>query len=265
VHGDESITIEAARQIIDELVAMELVGTVLVLPVLNPLAFESCTRNTWIDMANLSRCFPGRLNGSVSEQMAHVITEAVLKQVDALIDLHSGSPAFICDYSYAFGDDELARAFGSTAVINRPPIPGTAGNVVCERGKPMVIAEFGGGLFRDAFYIQKGVTGTLNCLKQLNMLPGEPELATEPVVANRMTLFRPRNGGLLEPHVTGTDLGERISKGTLLGRVLSPYTFQVLEEFIAPYDHNLITLVASGPIRLHPGDFAYMVAESSDG
>jgi hypothetical protein len=94
------------------------------------------------------------------------------------------------------------------------------------------------------------------------MLPGEPELAVEPAVTNRMTLFRPRNGGLLEPHVTGDDMGSVVPGGTLLGKVLSPYTFEVLEEFMAPYDQNLVTLVASGPIRLHPGDFAYMVAES---
>jgi predicted deacylase len=212
-------------------------------------------------MANLNRLFPGRLTGSISEHMAHVINKSILSQADAVIDLHSGSYCFICDYSYVHEDVEFAQAFGSSAVIKWKPIPGTSSSMVHERGKPMVIAEFGGGIYRDEFYIQKGLTGVLNCLKLLGILPGEPVFAPNQVVSTRMSLLRPRHGGLLKPKVSGEDIGRVVSKDTLLGQIISPYTFEVLEEFRAPFDKNMITLVGSGPVRMHPGDFAYMVVD----
>jgi predicted deacylase len=261
VHGDEPITIEVVRRLIIELTDVQLKGTVLAVPVMNPLGFESATRHTWIDMANLNRLFPGRLTGSISEHMAYAIYENVLSQADAVIDLHSGSYSFICDYSYVFEDVEFAQAFGSNAVIKWKPFPGSSSSVVHERGKPMVIAEFGGGIYCDEFYIQKGLTGVLNCLRLLDILPGEPVFASNQVVTTRMSLLRPRHGGLLKPEVSGEDIGRIVPKGTLLGQIISPYTFEVLEEFHAPFDKNMITLVGSGPVRMHPGDFAYMIVE----
>lgn len=262
VHGDEPITAEVVRRVIGELRAIDLTGTVLAMPVLDPLGFESCTRNTWVDMANLNRCFPGNRGGSVTEQIADAITQTVLNRSDALVDLHSGSWQFCVDYSFCHpGQDDFVNAFGSLATIHRPPIAGSSVGLMVGRGKPAVLAEFGGGLFEDERFVRKGVTGTLNCLKFLGMLPGKPVLERPPIVVDREHWFRPRHGGLLVAEITGHDLGQVIPRGTLLARIISPYTFETLEELRAPFARNLVVCVGSGMTRTQPGGHTYMVVE----
>src|ERR1051325_3328 len=59
IHGDEYLPIEVVRQLIQQLDPAQLSGTIVAIPVVNPLAIESQTRNTPIDMNNLNRVFPG--------------------------------------------------------------------------------------------------------------------------------------------------------------------------------------------------------------
>src|SRR2546426_312539 len=49
VHGDEPLTNEIVRRVLTEIDPAKLRGTILAVPVANPLAFESLTRHTPID------------------------------------------------------------------------------------------------------------------------------------------------------------------------------------------------------------------------
>ena len=51
-----------------------------------------------------------------------------------------------------------------------------------------------------------------------------------------------------------------VAGGTLLGRVVSPYTFETLEEIRAPYDRGVMILLRGAMMRVQPGDYGYMVA-----
>ena len=59
MHGDEDLPIEILRQISLELENLDFKGRVLILPVANPPALGTFTRNNPIDMTNLNRVFPG--------------------------------------------------------------------------------------------------------------------------------------------------------------------------------------------------------------
>src|SRR5258708_39569273 len=59
VHGDEPLTNEVVRQVLSSIDPADLRGTLLAVPVVNPLAFESLTRHTPVDMLDLNRNFPG--------------------------------------------------------------------------------------------------------------------------------------------------------------------------------------------------------------
>ena len=49
----------------------------------------------------------------------------------------------------------------------------------------------------------------------------------------------------------------------MLGRIVSPYTFEVLEEVTAPFDPSLLVLVRERVTKVDPGDYGFMVANGA--
>jgi hypothetical protein len=60
------------------------------------------------------------------------------------------------------------------------------------------------------------------------------------------------------------DIGAELPKGTLLARVLSPMTGDVIEEIHTPYDRSLIIHVRSIAAPIVPGMYAYQAADMED-
>ena len=56
-------------------------------------------------------------------------------------------------------------------------------------------------------------------------------------------------------------MGVLVRRWTFLWTVISPYTFEVLEEILAPFESNYVILLRPTITKVHPGDYAYMVAE----
>src|SRR5687768_12083313 len=63
VHGDELAPVEALRRLLETIDPAEMSGRLVVVPVVNPLAFQAQTRHTPQDMQNLNRVFPGDPDG----------------------------------------------------------------------------------------------------------------------------------------------------------------------------------------------------------
>jgi uncharacterized protein len=168
------------------------------------------------------------------------------------------------DYVYIFDKSrELSMAFGSTFLFEpSQPYQGTFAVPAREKGIPFFTAEVGGGSFLDAHYIEHGVRGILNVLKQLGMLDGEVVKPARQTIVTEMAVIRPRVGGVLYPEVGLDRLGKEVPGGTLLGRVVSPYTFETLEEIRSPFDRGYMILLRGGMMRVNPGDYGYMVANA---
>ena len=75
----------------------------------------------------------------------------------------------------------------------------------------------------------------------------------------RHQTIRPTRGGLLE--TLAPPLGQTIERGELLGRIVSPYTFETLEEIPTPYDSGIMILSHLGRNVVEAGDYAYMVGD----
>ncbi len=265
IHGDEYLPVEVVRRLVTGLDPQSLRGTVLAVPVANPLAFEAQTRNTPIDMVNLNRIFPGDPDGWLTDQMASVICERYLPQVEYLIDLHCGGAQPTVDYAYIQNDEAMSRAFGFPVLYRPPhPYPGTLSEAAEPRGIKSVVVEMGGGMLADEPYLQRGLTGVHNVMKHLGMLEGSPVLPEKQVVVTNMAVIRPHFGGLLFPGVMLDQINQVVPGGTLLGTVVSPYTFETLEEIRAPFERSLIILLRGAITKVHPGDYAYMIAEAPE-
>jgi hypothetical protein len=76
-------------------------------------------------------------------------------------------------------------------------------------------------------------------------------------VVDEIAGIRPTQGGWLEPLCP--PLGERIGKGELLGRVVSPYSFETLEEIPTPFDNGIMILSHLSRNLVESGDYGFMV------
>jgi predicted deacylase len=266
IHGDEWLGCEAVRQIVKRIDPEELSGTLVCVPVANPISYGTATRVTPGDGMNLNRVMPGtRDGGTLSEQLAAALCGILADGVTHFVDHHSAGNYATVDYSYMHENGaEMSRAFGCRYLYDHDTYPNTTTDFTLSRGIPSVVTEIGGGLHDTARWLGRYVDGSLNVMRQIGMLPGEvtPPPADQTIVTTIVTL-RPRFGGMLEVEVTNDRLGESVPKGTVLGRIIDPYDFSELEVFYAPYDPTILILSRCPVTVTDPGDYAFMVADGA--
>jgi predicted deacylase len=261
VHGDEFNGPEIVYRFVKELDPSELSGRLLVCPVANPHAYAAISRFTPIDGTNLNRIMPGDADGTLTEMLAQVLTREVLEKVDAYVDVHSGGAYPTVDYTYILNAEDLSRAAGFP-VLYRPAeggFLGTTTRVTVARGVPSVVLEIGGGAVAQEPYVARGVAALKNMLRLKGMLAGTPPPPPRQVVVRRIVTVRPKAGGLLIPAVR--ELGQTVPKGTLLGTVVSPYTFETLEEIVTEMPESLMILAHLRAHKVEAGDYGYMLGD----
>lgn len=263
IHGDEPLPNAILRRVFQEVDPNKLKGTLLIMPVANPLAYEGQTRHTPLDGINLNRYFPGLPDGYITEQIAHTIVTKFLPQVQYIVDFHSGGIYPTVDYVYVSKIlPEISMAFGSKLLFTGGGFRGTLSGTAEEKNVPTVVVEIGGGALLDKPYIERGVEGAFNVMKYLKMLDGAPIVPEKQVVFKQLTYVHNRAGGALYPELPLDQLGKIVPGGTILGRVVSPYTFEELEVLKAPHERNYMILARGFIARVNPGDFAYMCANA---
>jgi hypothetical protein len=99
-HGDEIFTADLIRRLLASLKPGQFAGTLYAVPCANPLAYEWGTRHTPQDMQNMNRVFPGNAAGWITEAMARALTDALVPQLDVLIDFHCGATDTSIHYTY---------------------------------------------------------------------------------------------------------------------------------------------------------------------
>ena len=263
IHGDEPLGIEIVRRLVLELQQGSFEGELLALPVANPCALSTLTRTTPVDAANLNRVFPGSPHGTLTEQVAHVLCSELVERCDCLIDIHSGGNLATVDYLYVGQDVALAKTFGCELLYRGPAPPGSLAAHAETLGVRALIVELGGGQQRNEHFVRKGVRGIQNVMKQLGMLPGRPELPPTQVVVSELADLKPHQGGLMLSRYGPEQLGQAVGAGQELARVVSPYSFDVLEEINAPFEPSLLVLVREALTKVEPGDFGFMVANGA--
>jgi predicted deacylase len=149
--------------------------------------------------------------------------------------------------------------------VTRFPGPHSACGYAGEAlGVPNIVVEIGGAGFGhdlEELWIDEVLTGLLNVTRHLEILPGSPRIAEDPYVFDSSCRVNPSVGGYLLPEVQPTALTKPVEQGTVLGRVVSPYTFEELEVLRAPVNGRLF--MAARPYPVRPGDWAFIVGYRS--
>ena len=269
VHGDENTGSQIIRALWPILTQTPFKGRIKLLPVANPRAFAVNNRFAPVDKLNLNRQFPGDPRGWFTDQLAAAMAAEFLEKIDIHFDMHAGTDRPTVDYVYIMNAEKLSRAFGSR-VLYRPKegvggttFSGTTKSVTIDKcGIPAVVVELGGGIMDQTPYVQRGVDGVINMLKAAGVLDGEPTPPPPQIVVRGITGIRPTQGGWLETEAPA--LGEEMAGGAVLGRVVSPYTFETLEVIHNPVDKGIMILSHLSRNLVEPGDFGYMVGDLAD-
>ncbi len=271
IHGDEPTGTQILLELARRYAGGNFRGRLLLLPVANPLGFEANARHTPLDALNLNRLFPGDPDGWFSEQLACVIHREFLQRIDVYLDFHAGGAGQTVDYIYILNAETLSRSFGSP-VLYRPKegVSGTAyegvsGGVTVARDAPTVVVELGGGRVDQRPYVERGVRGAVNVLAELGLVDDEPAPPPAQVVLNEIAILRPHAGGLLVG--AAPPLGEEVSGDAVLGRVVSPYTFEELEVIRNPFERGIMVLSHLTDDVIDPGCYGYMIGnlDSAEG
>lgn len=264
IHGNENTGSQSILELFRILKDTPLKGRIVFLPVANPSAFAVNARFATHDQLDLNRQFPGTASGTYSQQLALAVSNEFLRKIDVHIDLHSGTDRPTVDYVYIWNDEELSRAFGSKVLYR--PVPDKQGTVFAgtskavtieERNIPSVVVELGGGIVDQTPYIERTVKGVLNMLRLRGLIPGDIIPNPKQVVVNELAGIRPTQGGFLEPLCPAN--GEPIQGGQLLGRVVSPYTFETLEEIPTPFENGIMIMQHLTRNVVQSGDYGFMV------
>jgi len=225
VHGDEINGTGAVRELIRDADFRLLRGSVILVPVLNILAFDRHSRYL-PDRRDLNRSFPGTTTGSLARRMASTLFDEIVSRSDFGIDLHTAAIRRT-NYPNVRGDltnpevRRLAHAFGAEIILNGKGPRGGFRREACLAGCPTIIME-GGEVWKVEPTIVKSATrGIKNILRSLEMLDGSAQSPAFQVVIEKSKWIRAERGGFLQFHIKPGDILEKdqplATNTTLLG------------------------------------------------
>ena len=91
-HGDEWNGPWILHRLANLLNPDEVHGTLVILPITNPLAFNEGRRVSAVDSIDLNRSYGGGRPRKPTEHLGALLWKSVFSRTDYLIDLHSGGP-----------------------------------------------------------------------------------------------------------------------------------------------------------------------------
>ena len=259
--------------------AADLAGTLVTVPVADPLTFDrvSYTTPETLDsrQPNMNRCWPGDPEGSLHERMAARLW-AFASEADAVVDLHTGSPSMATHTVYMRGDDAcrgLAEAFGTDLLLAEAAGDdaetewserGFAGKLrvaATREGIPTVTPELAHSREVVPEAVETGVSGMIGALRHEGLLDGEPEPWDGIVARNHLGRVIAADSGLFVPESDLT-VGDRVAAGDRVGEVFDPTTFETLQ--IAHADRDGIAYSVARESTVTAGSTLVGVAERID-
>ena len=215
--------------------------------------------------------FPGDPTGSFAQVLSHYVTNFLLPQVDAVMDVHSGGRSLDClpcTMSHILDDEDLtsrtvmfAQAFGAPMHIMSREVDGSGTfQAACESRRLVAMSsELGGGNRVQLRGLKITEHGVRNLLMHLGICEGRPTPAEAPtrlmlLPDNDCYHFAPL-GGIYRPH---HELGISVKAGDPAGTI---YDISDPERppVTLPYKRSGLLWATRGQGRIAPGDSSCVV------
>lgn len=232
-HGNEWNGPWVLHRLANVLNPNEVHGTLVILPIANPLAFNEGRRASAVDSIDLNRTFVDGQPRKPTEYLGVLLWKSLFSQVDYLIDLHSAGPGEYLPFAASPNskDLNLARAL-NLRFIHLPARmrESTLMNACQQAGVHAVQIEFGGGRSLDYQYHQEVLGGLMNTMRTVGILAGDPVRGPEPYVFCRKDIVAAPCAGFFKPNI---QLGQHVCEGDCLG-VITPVLAEAGVEVTAP-------------------------------
>ena len=258
IHGAEIIGSIAILNLVEQLDPAQMRGNIIAAPVVNRAGFELGERGSRVDAKDISRLFPGKADGSISDQTAYIYFKETIAQSDVMIDFHAGARTAYERYVLFSAEDDpdnptelelirrkLVVAFGLDQAAFFPPGTfgaNTAKKAIEDANCCQITLEFGGG---TGWYkngddnVRDAERGIWNVMKVMDMCDGELEsdgpLCT--VYNAGVVIWKPAVDGLF---IRDRKFKDELKVGDSYGRLVDPYTGDVLAEMPTPQDGIVI-------------------------
>jgi len=269
-HGSEYNGPAAALRLCAELDPNNISGNVIIVPLVNTLAFEGrWMHSNPVDYRDITSCYlpeipkTGSGHPLITYQVASTFYREVLAKGDYRLNLHGGDieeDVLVSTMYSKTGTDAkrdevslaLCRNFGWSWIREGLPKP----KPQSDKGLPMPISmgtEAGGMGRCQSDIVSQVVKGVLNAMKYLKMLDGKPDIPPTAKVFNPYHIYS-QHGGFFISNVRAGDL---VSKGNTLGTVRNLFG-EIVEEIQAPTS-GVIHMVTSPSV--YEGDVLYEVGK----
>ncbi|SOD11887.1 succinylglutamate desuccinylase/aspartoacylase family protein [Pedobacter xixiisoli] len=263
IHGYEYPPIVAVQELINEIDVQTLKGTLIVLPMANVGAFYGRTPFlNPLDGKNLNNAFPGSANGTVTEQIAHLISTVIIPQSDVFLDIHAGDAnedllPFVCYYNNTSTPKQtalartLSLASGFEYVVAYPyTLTETepakyAFKQATQKGITALSFEAGklGNVQIDQVRAIK--VGVYSLLSHLKMQPLKNISKVKTISLNSQAYIKVPQSGLFYSKLKA---GDKVKKGEKLGYISNEFGTK-LEDVVSTADGIILYKVGTPPVN----------------
>lgn len=242
-HGTEVTGAETVRRFVERLDPTQLRGTIVAVPVANPLAMRSkqhsypYDRWAWFSpITDMSSAWPGKADGTTTERIVHFLFDELVRNSDAMVSLHSTN--FKPYLGYVPGDDgarQLCLDYGRISCICEQSRPGGAVVSASAHGVPSFLVEWPPLRHVNAAAVEESVLGLRNVAISLGLLEGAIQRISDQFIVDYAD-FKPREVAAAEDGVLvrETPWGAWVREGDVIARVYDLYTYREVQQVRAP-------------------------------
>lgn len=263
INGKELNGLEIANRIIQTTKPDKIKGTIIAIPVLNVYGLTHSPKQLPSGGA-LADCFPGVEEGSFGERLAYLFTHEILKKADFCIELQTGGmnhnilPQVYCNFENSKAK-QLAKAFQSPVITNVSLQGNRLRQTTEELHIPLLVYQAGEAMRFDENAIHCGVTGVLNVMRAIDILPKAPITEINPIFSRDEEWITAQKGGILHSHI---NLGQTIQEGELIGTISDPFGAEETEKIHSPME-GIVVGINTTPL-IHEGLALFKIASFLD-
>lgn len=222
--GDEYAGIEAAYQLVDRLKNDDFAGHITIIPVVNIPGFAAeCSQNP-LDQKFPKNIFPGKINGSPTDQLVYWLAANFVQGANCWIDLHGGAITeglnpFLMLYKTGNKQvDSLTEKIKQASVTERliysKSMIGSKISKLAKLNCTYILAESGERGMVDRSAIDHHVETTMSIMQLLGMLENAPIKSVEQTIYTHAAYHLAPFDGLWRP---SANFRSTITKGSIIG------------------------------------------------
>ncbi len=231
-HGVEVNGMAAVDSLVKSLTPESLYGTLVAIPVVSPpnvkyrshrlgqnYGVKDGSGSNW----DTYKKWPGSKDGDPSERITSVLTEAVVRDAEYVINLHSWEwNTASCSFTSLKNAKarKLVQAFSTTFVrdIGEKSMQNTILRYALDNDKPAFMAELSGQHWVDRAAIERAVAGMRNVMIDIGMLQEKPTKPGNQYIALEDEIIKTDFPGIFIPLKSLEDI---VRKNDVLGYILN--------------------------------------------